>query len=343
MDPAFASSLERAFRSGLKLGHLRLLSSLARVGRVSRVAELLNVTQPAVSKQLAELEAVLGTPVVVRAGRSVALTPAGEILVRYGREILHRLDDAKRELEDLGAGLGGGFKVGAVATVMPTLIAAAVGRWQRLASKATLVLKEATTDELFPLLDEGELDLVVSRTRVGRSASGLTDMLVGNDPIVLACSHRHPLAGRKAVRWADVAGYPWVLPPEGSAIHDALRATLERNSIAYPERSIVSNSIAALPRLLTDGHLVGPVPRAFIQEDVDRRKLMVLPLALAGAAHEVRAVWRPSHATPLLRLFVKSLTDAGAGLDVTQAQRRITPPPAPRAGSGRVRSTRTAP
>lgn len=306
MDSA-AATLERAFRSGLKLGHLRVLTTLQRVGRVSRVAELFNVTQPAISKQIAEIEVLLGMPVVERQGRSVVLTAAGEVLAGHGRQVLHSMDAARRELQALGEGLAGTLRIGAVATAMPTVVAAGVIRLRQRAPAVALTLKEATTDELFPLLRDGALDVVVSRTRVGRNADGLQERLLGRDPMVLACSAQHPLAARKTLRWTDLASVPWILPPEGSAIHLALQSLFERHGMRTEASGVVANSVAVVPRLLMDSDLVGLLPRAYAQEFVDRRLLAVLPLEMPRAAQEVRAVWRGDHVSASLRLLLQCL------------------------------------
>jgi len=306
------TALEKAFRSGLKLGHLRILTTLARVGRVGRVAELFNVTQPAISKQLGELELLLGTPVVARSGRRVVLTPAGEILAQYGRQVLHNLDTARREIESLHEGLGGTLRVGAVATTMPTLVAAGIARLRQRAPAITITLMEATTDTMFPLVREGSLDLVVSRTRLDRALHRqdlLEERLVGRDPLVIVCAGQHPLAGRKSLQWSDLAECSWVLPPEGSAVHDGLMRVFERHSLRAGPGFITANSITVLPRLLADGQLVGLMPRAYAQEYIDRRMLAVLPLAFPRTAQEVRALWRRDHETPALRLLLQSLAE----------------------------------
>jgi len=306
------TALEKAFRSGLKLGHLRILTTLARVGRVGRVAELFNVTQPAISKQLGELELLLGTPVVARSGRRVVLTPAGEILAQYGRQVLHSLDTARREIEYLHEGLGGTLRVGAVATAMPTLVAAGIARLRQRAPAITITLMEATTDTMFPLVREGGLDLVVSRTRIDRAAHKqdlLEERLIGRDPLVIVCAGQHPLAARKSLQWSDLAECSWVLPPEGSAVHDGLMRVFERHSLQAGPGFITANSITVLPRLLADGQLVGLMPRAYAQEYIDRRMLAILPLAFPRTAQEVRALWRREHETPALRLLLQSLAE----------------------------------
>ena len=86
MDP-----IERFFQAGLKLNHLRLLTLFDSLGQIRLVAEKLNVTQPAISKQLAELEAGLGVSVMTRVGNRLQLTAVGETLTKRAREVFHQL------------------------------------------------------------------------------------------------------------------------------------------------------------------------------------------------------------------------------------------------------------
>jgi DNA-binding transcriptional LysR family regulator len=312
MDVLLHSELERAFRSGLKLSHLRILIALARTGRVGRVAEMFNVTQPAISKQLGELENLLGTPVVTRSGRHVVLTPTGEIMVKYGRQVLYSLESARREVEDLRSGLAGTLKIGAVTTTMPTLVASGVAHLHRRAPAITVTLMEGTTDSLFPLVRDGALDLVISRTRIDRSTGegdSLEERLIGNDPMVIVCASNHPLAARKSLRWSSLAPYSWVLPPEGSAIHDGLMRLFERYKLHAGLGAITANSITVLPKLLADGQLVGLLPRAYARDFVNNETLAILPLTFSRRAQEVRAVWRREQETPALRLMLQSLSE----------------------------------
>ncbi|MFM0091817.1 LysR family transcriptional regulator [Paraburkholderia sediminicola] len=90
--------IERFFQAGLKLSHLRLLTLFDSLGQIRLVAEKLNVTQPAISKQLAELEAGLGVSVMTRVGNRLQLTAVGETLTRRAREVFHQLEQARYEV-----------------------------------------------------------------------------------------------------------------------------------------------------------------------------------------------------------------------------------------------------
>lgn len=305
-----ALGIERFFRAGLKLQHLRILVRLSQLGQVRKVAEAFHVTQPAISKQIAEMESALQLALVQRVGRRLEFTAAGETLVSHGREVLHQLEQARVALDALACGLAGKITIGAVATVTPVLIPSAIARFRRQAPNASVTLLENTTDRLFPMLLDGEVDLVVSRTPPPAHMS-VQEAVVGKDPIVVVCGAQHPLAFRRAMKWADLRGVPWILPPERSAMFQALRDVLERRRLALPAGCVESNSLQASPILLEAGTLVGLLPLSAAQKHVDNGSLCVLPLGLSNVPATIRAVWRGGSVTPIARLMHRCLEAAG--------------------------------
>ncbi|MBR8657819.1 LysR family transcriptional regulator, partial [Achromobacter sp. Marseille-Q0513] len=151
------TSIARFFRSGLKLGHLRILVALGDLGQVTRVAAAFHVTQPAISKQIAEIEAALGAPVVRRVGNALEPTSIGLVLIERGREILRQIELARRDVSALSAGAAGHVRFGAVVTIPQPLIAHAVELFIRRAPSASLSFVDSTLDRLLHMMDEGNL------------------------------------------------------------------------------------------------------------------------------------------------------------------------------------------
>ncbi|WP_020065716.1 LysR family transcriptional regulator [Paraburkholderia caledonica] len=220
MDP-----IERFFQAGLKLSHLRLLTMFDSLGQIRLVAEKLNVTQPAISKQLAELEAGLGGPVLTRVGNRLFFTPVGEALMKRAREVFHQLEQARFEVDALTSGISGKISVGAVATVMPVFAPELVAELKKHAPHVNVSFYEATSDRLFPMLAAGALDFVLSRTGPPRAdTAAFASHAVLNDPIVVVCGREHPLAGRRTIGASDLAGLPWILPPREAPTFLSLQA-----------------------------------------------------------------------------------------------------------------------
>ncbi|WP_374986237.1 LysR family transcriptional regulator [Streptomyces fradiae] len=192
--------------------HLRVLRAVAATGSFSAAARELGCTQPAVSQQMKALEASAGTPLLIRTGREMRLTQAGEALVRHAAGILAGLTAAEEEVAAI-AGLRAGrvrlvsFPSGS-STLVPTALAAL-----RAAHPGTRVsLVEAEPPRSVEMLREGDCDIALAFRYAGGGAEWddlvvrplLTDRLVGLVP------EGHRLAGADAVAIGDLAGEPWI-------------------------------------------------------------------------------------------------------------------------------------
>ncbi|MEV7543843.1 LysR family transcriptional regulator [Streptomyces sp. NPDC089915] len=194
--------------------HLRILRAVAGTGSFSAAARELGCTQPAVSQQMKALEQSAGTPLLVRTGREMRLTQAGEALVRHAAGILAGLTAAEEEVAAI-AGLRAGrvrlvsFPSGS-STLVPTALAAM--RAEHPGTRISLV--EAEPPRSVEMLREGDCDLALAFRYAGASAAAewedlvvtplLTDRLVGLVP------DGHRLAGAGRVGMAELAGEPWI-------------------------------------------------------------------------------------------------------------------------------------
>ena len=145
----------------LDVRRLRVLREVAQTGSFSAAAESLAFTQPAVSRQIATLEAEAGTRLVERSARGVRLTQAGELLVGHADAILDRLTAAENQLEALNSLAGGRLHIGATATANSTLIPLAIRAFDAEFPEVELRLDEAVTSELIDRVAAGELDLAI--------------------------------------------------------------------------------------------------------------------------------------------------------------------------------------
>ncbi len=196
----------------LDVRRLRVLREVAAQGSFSAAAESLAFTQPAVSRQIATLEAEAGTRLVERSARGVRLTQAGELLVGHADAILDRLGVAKTQLDALNSLEGGRLHIGATATANSTLIPLAIRAFDEEFPEVHLRLDEAVSSELIDRVAAGDLDLaIVANARRHGELPGeivLEDLM--EDPQHLAVARDHPLAEAPEIRMADLADEVWI-------------------------------------------------------------------------------------------------------------------------------------
>ena len=207
----------------LDVRRLKVLREVAAHGSFSAAADALAFTQPAVSRQIATLEAEAGTRLVDRTARGVRLTPAGELLVEHADAILGRLSAAESQLEALAQLDAGRLRVGSFATASATLTALAIAAFAEEYPSVDLRLVEGRSNETLPLLSSGEIDLAVV-TDAGCDTPPPHDVHLEHlmdDPFYVALPHGHALADEPELRMEDLREETWI---EGKHCNDALLA-----------------------------------------------------------------------------------------------------------------------
>lgn len=250
--------LDWYIRSNLKPRHLQLLVALDELRHVGRVAEFLHLSQPAVSKTLAELEKGLELPLFERSPRGLIPTPYGEAMVRMARGMLRDLDATRETLRQLQSGALGKVRVGVLPVAAPVLVPQAVIRFRQHAPRNGVSLQEGTADRLLPLLRAGELDLVVGTMPPASMAVGLQQrVLHAGEWVQAACAPGHALAAAASVTVADLLPHPMVLPPLGSIFRELAETWLEQLALPLPPGLIESGSVTASIAIVRDTDAIG--------------------------------------------------------------------------------------
>jgi DNA-binding transcriptional LysR family regulator len=206
---------------------LRVLCEVARYGSFSAAATSLGYTQPAVSRQIATLEAELGALLVRRVPQGAVLTDAGQLLVERSKEIFARLEDTEAELLALAGLQGGRLRLASFASAAASIVPIAIARFRQLYPAVELSIEMADPIQSIPKLRSGELDMALSHdatfetVAMPPSAIGITDgaearggielVHLFDDPMYVAMPIAHPLAGSGVLDLASFAEEPWML------------------------------------------------------------------------------------------------------------------------------------
>jgi len=278
----------------LRLRQLQTILSLARTGNVSRSAQELNTTQPALSKWLKELEAELKLPLFERLARGLRLTSYGEALVEHARRIEGHLDTARDDMRALQNGGSGIVNIGTSGVAASDVVPRAVTRLLRKMPRVQVRLSESTMNELTPQLLHGELDIIVGRTKTPRVENGVKVETLYQDPVVFVAAHDHPLVDRLDLTWNDMRAYTWIVWPQGTPMRDALENALAATNQALPSSFVESNSAILNITMLQDSHLIGTASYRATSRFERMHQLRILPMEL-GSAGSVSMYWRQNN------------------------------------------------
>jgi DNA-binding transcriptional LysR family regulator len=195
----------------LDVRRMRVLREVAIRGSFSGAAEALSFTQSAVSQQIAALEREAGAVLVQRNARGVRLTEAGEALVRHAEAIMARLAEAEAELEAIAGLRGGRLRMAAFESAGATLMPLAIAAFRNAHPAVELSLSLSEPEDCVPLLKSGELDLgIVFESAVREHHDGIDRVHLLEDPMYVVLPADHPLARRRRLRLADLAGEAWI-------------------------------------------------------------------------------------------------------------------------------------
>ena len=195
----------------LDVRRMRVLREVAVKGSFSAAAESLSFTQSAVSQQIAALEREAGTTLVQRSARGVRLTDAGEAVVRHAEAIMARLAEAEAELEAIAGLRGGRLRTAAFESAGSTLMPLAIAAFRSKHPAVELSMSLSEPEDCVPLLRSGDLDLgIVFESAVKHADDGIHRVHLIEDPMYLVLPRDHPLANRRRVRLADLAGEAWI-------------------------------------------------------------------------------------------------------------------------------------
>lgn len=274
--------LDRALRSNLKLRHLQLLVALDEFRHLGRCAEFLSVSQPAVSRMLAEVESMLGLALFDRSTRGTEPTAAGLPVLRFARGVLAQYERTRDEIAAAASGAVGRVRVGAMPVAIPVLLPRATDSLKALSARATVLVEEGDLTRLLPKLRLGELDFLVSRLEPGYAAPDLETEALYADPMRAVVAPDHPLARKRRPGWADLAAMPCVVPPPWASLRVKLEQQCFRHGL-QPSADLVESSsylttLAFLGQRAAAGFLAESVARHFAEAGLCH--VLALDLAL---------------------------------------------------------------
>lgn len=302
--------IDRVLRSNLKLRHLQMLVALDQFRHLGRTAEFLSLTQPAVSKTLAEIESMFGLPLFERSTRGTEPTAAGASVVRFARLVLAGYERTREEIAAEASGAMGRTSVGAMVAATPVLLAQAVQRLKQHSSRTTVLIDEGDLTRLLPKLRLGELDLFVGRLEPAYASPDLETEALYEDPMAAVVCTGHPLADVCAVQWADIAAQPCVLPPPWASLRVKLEQQFFAHELHPPADIIESASFLVQLTFMQQRGAVAFMARSVARHHAQLGMVALLDLPVRIALPPVGLITlRGQRMTPVTAALVECLRD----------------------------------
>ncbi|KAF1067402.1 MAG: Hydrogen peroxide-inducible genes activator [Pseudomonas citronellolis] len=237
---------------------LEYVTCVQQHGSIGKAAELLDISQPALSKAVRRVEEQIGQRLFERIPQGIRTTPAGELFLDRALKLRRDYDDAMAEMNGLRTGEQGVVRIGYSLTFSPSLLHQTCKRLLRERPAAKLRLSSHMAHELLGALRAGELDIVCAPIRNGSSEFDIQPLY--RDRLVIAADAEHPLCKARKLRLEDLAGEEWALPAGHITVRRMLdNAFRQRNLPLLPRVEVDVGSTKAYQlivgtRLLTFAH-----------------------------------------------------------------------------------------
>ncbi|TAM02324.1 MAG: LysR family transcriptional regulator [Pusillimonas sp.] len=282
----------------MELRHLRYFVALADCLNFTRAAERVHVTQSTLSHQIRQLEEEIGELLFDRVGKRVVITEQGELFLSYAARALKEVDLGMGALKESAQGLTGKLRVGATHTFSQGFISECIATLLVRHPTVKVTASEFIADEIGDKLVSGMLDLGISyRPRI---VSDLRFEPLYSEQMVLVVAPRHPLAGRKRIRLAELHHQPLVLLPEAFATRGMLDECF-RACDAEPLVVAEMNTLAPMLALVERTQIGAIVSENAVQE---RSALRAVPLESPTPMRTPGILWkRDTNKTAPMRAF----------------------------------------
>ena len=274
----------------LTLRQLRYFEALAEQCHFGRAAQQCNVSQPALSMQIAELEKDLGITLVERGPRGVSLTDAGAEIARRARQILSSVADLADYGQHRGRVLVGDLRLGVIPSIGPYLLPSVLPALKQKFPELRLSLRETQTQHLIAELLDGQIDVTLLALPI--EERGIEEMVLFEDPFQLALHKGHRLASEKCVTQGSLNSERLLLLEEGHCLRDQTIAFCKNSGLGdYDEFG--ASSLATIVQMVANGYGITLLPRMSLPVEVrDDETIRVLPFEPPVPERTVGLAWR---------------------------------------------------
>ncbi|MCP9661032.1 pca operon transcription factor PcaQ [Escherichia fergusonii] len=279
------------FSQRIRLRHLHTFVAVAQQGTLGRAAETLNLSQPALSKTLNELEQLTGTRLFDRGRLGAQLTPPGEQFLTHAVKVLDALNNAAQALnrkEGLNSDI---VRIGALPTAALGILPAVLGQFHRQHKDTMLQVATMNNTMLLAGLKSGEIDIGIGRMSDPELIGGLNYELLFLESLKLVVRPNHPLL-QENVTLSRVMEWPVVVSPKGTVPRQNAETLLQSQGCKIPDGCIETLSASLSRQLTVDYDYVWFVPSGAVKEDLRQGSLVALPVPTQGAGEPIGILTR---------------------------------------------------
>lgn len=302
----------RKLTSRLKMRHLVLLLQIEQHGSLTRVAEHMATSQPAVTNALAELESMFDVPLFERSVRGMTPTPLGAVVLARARALVHDLGHLVQEMEAVAAGHAAHLHIGVIPFVSGQMLSSAIGRTRPAGRRITATIHEGQGPALLRQLRDHTLDMVVGWATPSVDMDNLGfEVLYHQQPRLIASRRLAARLARRALDWKALAELDWILGVPQTAMRDQVASLFMQAGIRPPAATTECHSAKLIGELIAaSDQALSIVPADIADELVSVAGVAIVPFSFTWHLPPIAVFMRhESQGSAPHRLFAEALRE----------------------------------
>lgn len=274
LDPA------QRVRTRLKTRQMFLLVALDETRNIHQAAVQTNMSQPAASKMLKDIEEFFGVPFFDRLPRGIRPTLYGETMIRHVRMALASLSEGQDSIATLKAGLTGQVNFGVIVTPSMTLVPQAIIRTKAEAPALCIGVEVDTSNALVDRLKRGQLDFLIARILEQEDESDLLYEDLSEEAACAVARVGHPMLARTDLTLNDLASASWILSARGSILRHRFDMMFRVTGLHAPRNVVETTAMTVTLSLLQQTDFLHVMPTEIARYYVQSNELAILPIDL---------------------------------------------------------------
>lgn len=311
MEVFDADALLRQLSNRLKMRHLLLLLQIKQHKSLTRVAEQMASTQPAITNTLSELEGMFGGPLFDRSTRGMAPTELGRVVLERAAAMVHDLRHLVRDIETLASGHAAHLHIGITPFISGQMITSAIGRSRPEGEqRLTVTIHEGTSDQLLAQLGEHALDLVIGRASSGVDLENIRfEVLYRQQPRLIASRRLAAQLGRVRLDWRKMVELDWILGAPHTPMREQVADIFLGAGIVPPAPVVESYSAKLIGEMIVSNEqAISIVPSDIAEELVRIAGVAIVPYSFEWTLSPIALFMRAdSQQRKAGQLFVDAL------------------------------------
>lgn len=285
----------RRTRTKLKIRQMFLLIALDEARNMHQAAHDSNMSQPAASKMLKDIEELFGVPFFDRLSRGIRPTLYGETMIRHVRMALANLSQGQDSIAALQAGLSGQVDIGVIITPSVTLVPQAIARTKDEAPRLCIGVEVGTSDLLVDRLQQGQLDFLIARLWEQEDETGLLYEDLSEETECAVARIGHPMLTRKDLTLKDLTVASWILSARGSILRHRFDMMFRRIELEPPSNVVETTAMSVIKGLLQQTDFLHVMPAEVARYYLSSNELAILPIDLPCKMDSFGIIMRRDH------------------------------------------------